>query len=190
MRRGLHAVRVLPTSWRVRLGIGALVALFAGGAAWAAATGAISTTSIHDWLTSLGPLAPALFVVAFIAGSLVGLPGMAFVLGARLAFGPQLGFVLGYGAGVCACLVPFLLARRLPPTLWRPSNRHLRRAFDLVDTHPFRAVLVLRLVLWFNAPMSYALALSTISPRTYFAACAAALAPVVAIACIAVGWFL
>jgi uncharacterized membrane protein YdjX (TVP38/TMEM64 family) len=126
-----------------------------------------------------------------VIGSFVGLPGMAFVIGGRLAFGPWLGLALGYAGGLAAVTIPFVAARRLrqpssPP--WRPKNRHLARAFGLLDRHPFRGVLVLRLVLWFNPPLSYALAFSRISARTYVAACAIALAPVVVAAVIATGW--
>lgn len=176
----------LPT----RIAIGALVALFVAGAIWAGVTGAISTTAIRDWLDSLGPAAPLLFVLAFVAGSMVGLPGMAFVIGARLAFGPELGFVLGFATGVLACTVPFLAARfvRKAGPAWAPKQRHVRRAFELVETHPLPAVIALRLVLWFNPPLSYALALTSIRFRTYVAACAIALAPVVAIAVVVVGW--
>lgn len=181
---------MLTASLRLRLAIGALVALFVAGAAWAALTGAVSTTSIRDWLDSLGAAAPPLFVLAFVAGAMVGLPGMAFVIGARLAFGPELGFALGYGAGVLACTVPFASARfvRKAAGEWRPKNRHVRRAFELVETRPLLAVIALRLVVWFNAPLSYALALSSISMRRYVAACAIALAPVVAVAVTIVGW--
>lgn len=49
-------------------------------------------------------------------------------------------------------------------------------------------VLALRLVLWFN-PLSYALAFTTLPPRTCVAAYALALAPVAAIAMLATGWF-
>lgn len=178
-------------SVRTRIAIGALVALFAAGAIWAGVTGAISTTAIRDWLDSLGAAAPVLFVLAFVAGSMVGLPGMAFVVGARLAFGPELGFVLGYATGVLACTVPFVAARfvrKAGGATWQPKQRHVRRAFELVETHPLPAVIALRLVLWFNPPLSYALALTSIRLRTYVAACAIALAPVVAIAVVVVGW--
>ena len=42
--------------------------------------------------------------------------------------------------------------------------------------------------LWFNPPLSQALAFTTLPLRTYVAACALALAPVVAIAVVATGW--
>jgi len=62
--------------------------------------------------------------------------------------------------------------------------------FDLLATHPFRAILLLRLVLWFNPPLSYALAFTPTRAGTYLAACATALAPVVATAMVMTSWFL
>ena len=176
-----------------RLVTGVLVIAFVTGAVWAYATGRVSTASIDRWLESLGPGAPALFVGAFVLGSMIGLPGMAFVVGGRLAFGPELGFALGYGAGVLACVVPFATARRLrrgQTTAWQPRNRLVARAFDLLETHPLRSVIALRLVLWFNPPLSYALALTAVPVRAYIAGCAIALVPVVALAVFATGWFL
>jgi uncharacterized membrane protein YdjX (TVP38/TMEM64 family) len=168
-----------------------LVAAFVGGAAWAYSTGRVSAGSIEAWLESLGPAAPALFIGAFVLGALLGLPGMMFVIGGRLAFGAQAGFALGYGAGLLACLVPFAVGRRLRgdrAAPWLPRNRHLRRAFDLLESHPLRAVVLLRLIFWFNPPLSYALAVTAVPARAYVAGCALALAPVVAIAVLATGW--
>jgi uncharacterized membrane protein YdjX (TVP38/TMEM64 family) len=181
------------TAKRARLAavLAVLVAAFVGGAGWAYATGRVSAGAIEAWLGSLGPAAPALFVAAFVGGSLLGLPGIAFVVGGRLAFGAEAGFALGYVAGVLACLVPFAAARRLRgagPAPWLPRSRHLRRALDLVESHPLRAVVLLRLVLWFNQPLSYALAMTRLRAHAYVAGCALALAPVVALAVLATGW--
>ncbi|MEO8702905.1 MAG: VTT domain-containing protein [Kofleriaceae bacterium] len=171
-----------------RILLGVLAAVFVTGAIILWRTGAVTPSSVRDWLDSLGPAAPLLFVGAFVLGSFVGLPGIAFVIGGRLAFGPVLGILLGYTGGLLAVTIPFLAARKLrrrdgPP--WRPKNRHAARAFALLDTHPFRGVVVLRLILWFNPPLSYALAFSTVRLRTYVAGCAVALAPVVVIAVMA-----
>ncbi len=172
--------------------LGLFAAAFVGGAVCLWRTGAVTPTTVAAWLESLGPAAPALFIAAFVAGSFVGLPGMAFVIGGRLAFGPYVGFAVGFGGGMLAVTVPFVVARRMRRAgadPWRPTQRHLRRMFDMLETHPFRAVLVLRLVLWFNPPLSYGLAFTTLRLRTYVAACALALAPVVTIAMVATGWF-
>ncbi len=181
----------MPTVTAKQALLGVLVAAFVGGAVWAYATGRVSAGSIEAWLESLGPIAPVMFVAAFVLGAFIGLPGMVFVIGGRLAFGAQTGFVLGYGAGLLACLLPFAAARRLrgePTAPWQPRNRHLRRVLGMVESHPLRSVLLLRLVLWFNPPLSYALAMTRIRVRTYVAGCAIALAPVVAVAVIATGW--
>ncbi len=174
-----------------RVVLGALIVGFVGGAIYLWQTGAVTPSSVRDWLDSLGNAAPPLFVLAFIAGSFVGLPGIAFVIGGRLAFGPYLGFVLGYGGGVLAVTIPFVAARKLRKAhaSWRPKNKHAARAFELLDKHPFRGVLVLRLILWFNPPLSYALAFTTVRIRTYIAACAIALIAPVTLAVVATSWF-
>ena len=176
-----------------RVILGLFVVAFVAGAVYLWRTGAVTPWTVAVWLDSLGSAAPVIFIVAFIAGSFVGLPGMAFVIGGRLAFGPYLGFAVGFGGGMLAVTVPFVIARRVRragASPWRPRQRHLQRAFEMLETHPFRAVLALRLVLWFNPPLSYALAFTTLPLRIYLAACAVALAPVVTIAMVATGWFL
>jgi uncharacterized membrane protein YdjX (TVP38/TMEM64 family) len=184
----------VPLSRRVRRAIlAAAIVLFVGGAITLYSTGLVTPTKVGAWLDSLGPWAPVIFVVVFVAGSFIGLPGMAFVVGGRLAFGPWVGFAAGFIGGVCAVSIPFLVARRLRRAgtePWRPKQKLLARAMDQVEHHPFRSVLALRLVLWFNPALSYALAFVPIPARTYIAACAVALAPVVAAAMIATGWFL
>jgi uncharacterized membrane protein YdjX (TVP38/TMEM64 family) len=117
---------------------------------------------------------------------------MAFVVGARLAFGPWLGFALGYAGGLAAVMTPFSvvrLFRRNQQTPWQPKNRWLRRALERVETQPIRAVIALRLLLWFNQPLSYALGFAPIRVRDYVLACALALLPVVAAGNLATSWF-
>ena len=182
---------VMPDVTAKRALLVVLAVAFVGGAVWAYATGRVSATSIEAWLESLGPIAPAMFVAAFVCGAFIGLPGMMFVIGGRLAFGAETGFALGYGAGLLACIAPFAAARRLRDeraATWQPRNRHLRRVLGMVESHPLRSVLLLRLVLWFNPPLSYALAMTGIPIRVYVAGCAVALAPVVAVAVLAIGW--
>ena len=173
-----------------RVALGVLAAVFVSGAIYLWQTGSVTPSSVRDWLDSLGPGAPALFVLAFVAGSFVGLPGIAFVIGGRLAFGPWLGFVLGYGGGLLAVTIPFVAARKLrkADASWTPKNRRIAKVFAMLESHPFRSVLVLRLILWFNPPLSYALAFSKVTLHTYVAACAIALFPVVVVAVAATSW--
>ena len=173
--------------------LGAAIALFVAGAITLYSTGAVTPSKIGAWLDSLGPWAPVIFVGAFVAGAFIAMPGMAFVVGGRLAFGPYVGFAVGYIGGLLAVTIPFLLARKLRKAgtdPWHPKQKFLARAMGELEHHPFRTVLVLRLVVWFNSAASYALAFAPIRARTYVAACACALAPVVAAAVIATSWFL
>lgn len=181
----------MPSRATRRIILGILVVAFVVGAVYLWRTGAVTPTSIRDWLDDLGPAAPPLFVVAFVLGAFVGLPGIAFVIGGQLAFGPWLGLVLGYVGGLTAVTVPFITARKLRRVdgePWRPKNRYLAKAFDLLDRHPFRGVLILRLCLWFNPPLSYALAFSRVPLKTYFFGCAIALIPVVVGAVTITSW--
>ena len=176
-----------------RVLLGLMIVAFVGGAIYLWRTGGVSASGIRRWIDSLGPAAPVLFIGAFVAGGLVGLPGMAFVLGARLAFGPYLGGVLAYIAGMCAITAPFVTARflrRHAAEPWRPKHKLAARAMAMLETHPIRAVVLLRLVLWFNPPLSYALALTPLRFRDYLVGCALALAPVVTAAMVAASWLL
>ena len=182
-----------PGRWRTLrfLVIGVFAAAFVTAFVYAYRSGAITPTSVREWLDSLGPWAPLVFVGAFVAGKVMGLPGMAFVVGARLAFGPWLGFACGYVGGLGCVMFPLVIARlwrRSKP--WLPKNRWIARAFEKVETHPVRAVIGLRLVFWFNQPIGYALGAGTIRARSYATGCAIAVVPVVAVGNLATGWFL
>ncbi len=176
-----------------RVAIGALVVVFVVIAVYVWRTEAVTPRSIRAWLESLGPWGPIVFVAAFVGGSLVGLPGMAFVIGARLAFGTWVGLACGYVGGLCAVTMPFVLARLLKRRAaqpWRPKQKQLEKLILLLETHPLRAMILIRLFFWFNPPVSYALALTTVRFRDYLLGAAIALLPVVTAGNLATGWFL
>jgi uncharacterized membrane protein YdjX (TVP38/TMEM64 family) len=181
----------MPSRALRRTFLGVLVAAFVVGAIVLWRTGAVTPSSVRDWLDSLGNLAPVLFIVVFVLGGFIGLPGMAFVIGGVLAFGPWLGFAVGYSGGLLSVTIPFVTARKLRragATPWRPRNRFVARAFALLETHPFRGVFALRCILWFNPPLSYALAFTPVPLRTYLGANAMALGLAVAIAVATTTW--
>lgn len=124
-------------------------------------------------LLALGWLAAPLFLLLMAAGELLHLPGMVFIVVARLVFGPSLGFVLGYGGAVFAVTVSFLVARQLVAAArsstepWRPRWKFAQRALDRLEAHPVQTVALLRLVLWLAPPLSYALASSNLRVRDH-----------------------
>ncbi len=126
---------------------------------------------IQRELLALGWLAAPLFLLVMAAGELLHLPGMVFVVAARLLFGPSMGFAVGYAGAIFAVTVSFVVARQLvsaaraTTTPWRPRWRFLQRALDRLESHPVQTIALLRLVLWLAAPLSYALASSRVRVR-------------------------
>ncbi len=124
-------------------------------------------------LLALGCLAPPLFLVVFAVGELLHLPGILFVLVARVVFGPTVGFVLGYAGALFAVTLSFTVARHVVSAAratrkpWRPRWRLLQRALDRLEAHPVQTIALLRLVLWLAPPLSYALASTAVRQRDH-----------------------
>ena len=176
-----------------RVLLGVAIFAFVGVAIYLWRTGSVTATSMRRWIDAMGPAAPVLFVGAFMVGGLIGLPGTAFMLGARLAFGPWLGGALVYVGGLGSIALPFVAARllrRQAAEPWQPKHRLAARALAMLDTHPVVAVALLRMFFWFNPPLSYALALTHVRLRDYMLGAAIGVAPVVVVVMAASNWFL
>jgi uncharacterized membrane protein YdjX (TVP38/TMEM64 family) len=162
-RRSVLLRRVIAGLVVVALGVCAIVARRSG----------VDGPMLQRELLALGCFAPPLFLVLFAAGELLHLPGILFVLVARVVFGPSLGFVLGYGGALLALTLAFAVARQVVSAAratkepWRPKWRLLRRAFDRVESHPIQTIALLRLVLWLSPPLSYALASTGVRARDH-----------------------
>ena len=171
-----------------RVAAGLLVIALATGAVIARRSG-VDGPMLQRELLALGCLAPPLFLLVFAIGELLHLPGILFVLVARLVFGPSIGFVLGYAGALLAVTVSFTVARQVVTAAratkepWRPKWRFLRRAFDRLEAHPVQTIALLRLVLWLAPPLSYALASTNIRARDHVVGSAIGLVlPVLAVA--------
>ncbi|MBX3188505.1 MAG: TVP38/TMEM64 family protein [Labilithrix sp.] len=146
-------------------------------------------------LEALGWLAPPLFVLVFAVGELLHLPGILFVVVARVVFGPWGGFALGYVGALFALTVSFAVARRLVSAAratrepWRPKIRLLRRAFERLEAHPVRTIALLRLVLWLAPPLTYAIATTRVRARDHLIGCAIGLVIPVLVVALAGGLF-
>lgn len=149
---------------------------------------------IQRELLALGYLAPPLFLLMMAAGELLHLPGILFVVVARLVFGPSLGFALGYAGAIFAVTVSFGVARqvfaaaRATDEPWRPRWKWLRRMLERVEANPVRTIALLRLVLWLAPPLSYALASSKVRARDHVLGSAIGLLIPVAVAVLLGGY--
>ncbi|MFO0666112.1 MAG: VTT domain-containing protein [Polyangiaceae bacterium] len=133
----------------------------------------VDSAYIKGLLARMGPLAAPAFVLIFIVGQFLSLPGVIFLAAARFAFGPVGGVLLGYGGALIAVSLSFVSARFFMPqdstgeVTFRPKWKPLARAFDRLEAHPVRTVALLRTVFWLSAPFNYALATSRIKTRDY-----------------------
>src|SRR5258706_5122014 len=83
-----------------------IVALFGLGL-WLKHTGVLTQESISAWVRGFGIWSAPIFLLAFTAGVLLNLPGLLFVVVARVAFGPVAGLLLGYAGAVLGVSAPF-----------------------------------------------------------------------------------
>lgn len=163
-----------------------VIALLVAGA-FAARRSGLDAASLQARLLELGVFAAPAFVVAFALGELLHLPGILFVVAARVVFGPTVGLALGYAGAVFALMVSFFVARHLVAAAratrepWRPRWRPLRATFERLESHPVKSIALLRLVLWLAPPLTYALAATKVRARDHLVGCAVGLVvPVIA----------
>jgi len=144
----------------------------------AAVVAALVLLPVNQWLLalieriqSMGPLGAVLFVVAYVAATVLLLPGSLLTLGAGFAYGPVYGTLLVMAASNLGANAAFLLGRTVMRE--RISRRIAGDArFNAVDAavgaQGFRVVLLLRLspLFPFNL-LNYALGLTRVRQRDY-----------------------
>jgi uncharacterized membrane protein YdjX (TVP38/TMEM64 family) len=127
--------------------------------------------ALVEWIRSAGALGVASYAFAYIAATLLLLPGSVLTLGAGFAYGPLWGTLLVSPVSVAAATAAFVLGRSLLRA--RVSRRVAKyprfAAIDkAVGDSGFKIVLLLRLspVFPFNF-LNYALGLTRVSLRSY-----------------------
>jgi uncharacterized membrane protein YdjX (TVP38/TMEM64 family) len=147
----------------------------------AAVVAAFLLLPVNSWLLALverirdmGPAGAAVFVLAYVAATVLVLPGSILTLGAGFAYGPVYGTLLVMLASNVGAAAAFLLGRTV---LRERVARRLSgdKRFSAVDAavgaQGFRVVLLLRLspLLPFNL-LNYALGLTRVRLRDYMLA--------------------
>ena len=108
------------------------------------------------------------FILIFILGNLVQLPGWIFLAAAVLALGTVLGGLVTYVAACLSCMVTFVVVRSLGGQALEQIDRPLaRRILDRLDSHPVRSVALLRLLFQTMPALNYTLALTGVRLREY-----------------------
>lgn len=141
--------------------------LVVGRSEWARS---LSAESLEQLVTAAGPWSLVVFFALFAGGQLAQLPGVIFIVAARLAFGPAVGFVAAYVGSLLAVTVTFAVVRAvggrpLQSVSFAPAKRWLGR----LEAKPVQTVALLRAVLLLSPPLNYALALAPVRPRAHLA---------------------
>jgi uncharacterized membrane protein YdjX (TVP38/TMEM64 family) len=108
------------------------------------------------------------FILVFILGNLVQIPGWIFLAAAVLALGKTWGGVATYVAAIISCTVTFFSIRFIGGNALRGLNGKLAtRLLSQLDAHPIRNIVLLRMLFQTVPPLNYALAMSGIRFRDY-----------------------
>lgn len=182
------------TSWlqrrrRAVVGAGFFAALTA--VAFVARRAGLDRSVIEAQLLAVGCFAGPLFVLLFTAGELVHLPGVLFVVTARVVFGPVHGALLAYVGAVVAVTASFALARRFVRGRepFRPRWAPLARLFARVEARPVLTIALLRLFMMASPPLNYALAATNVRGRDHLLGSALGLAVPVSLVAWSAGLF-
>jgi uncharacterized membrane protein YdjX (TVP38/TMEM64 family) len=128
----------------------------------------MSAEGLRVMMADAGMLGVVSYLFAFAAGQLVQLPGLAFVLAARVAYGPFVGFLVGYVGALVAVSVSFVVVRAiggraLAEIKWSWARKMLAR----LDDRPIMTIVILRTLFMLSPPLNYALAMSSTRFRHY-----------------------
>lgn len=171
----------------MKLRLAALALLLVVSFAIASATGvreSLTAERLQQAVAEAGWWGVALFFVVFAVGQLMQVPGVVFIVAARAAWGPLLGFASAYAGAVVSATFVFILVRAiggkpLGQLSWAPA----RRVLDGLERRPVLTVAALRALMMLAPPLNYAFALSPVRQGHHFVGSALGLVlPVAAVA--------
>lgn len=109
-----------------------------------------------------------IFVLLFVFGNLIHIPGMLFLAAAILALGQMWGGLVTYVAAVVSSGVTFFTVRYVGgDLLGRLTSRLALKILAHLHGRPIRGVVLLRLLFQTLPTVNYALALSAVRFRSY-----------------------
>lgn len=128
----------------------------------------VTIENLRARVADAGAWGVLLFVVVFVGGELIHVPGVVFVAAAVLSWGLLAGGLLSYLAAVLSVCFSFGMVRFLGGRpLAKIERPWVRKVMEKLDDHPISTVAILRVTLFMFPPLNYALALSNIEFRDY-----------------------
>ena len=148
----------------------AVFVALAGAVAWALGHWqGFDPAALEGQVRSYGPLAPAVFMVAYATATVLFLPGSVFALAGGALFGPLWGTVYNLTAATIGATLAFAVARYLASD-WvaRRTGGRLKQVIEGVEAEGWRFVAFTRLVPLFPFNLlNYALGLTRIKLSHY-----------------------
>ncbi|HED33304.1 MAG TPA: sulfurtransferase [Gammaproteobacteria bacterium] len=129
----------------------------------------LDPASLQLWVENAGAAAPLLFMLVYIAGTVLFLPGSVITLLGGALFGPVFGTFINLTAATLGAMISFLIARFLAAD-WveKKTGGRLKQLVTGVENEGWRFVAFTRLVPLFPFNLlNYALGLSKISFAQY-----------------------
>jgi uncharacterized membrane protein YdjX (TVP38/TMEM64 family) len=126
---------------------------------------------LRDWILSLGPWAPVIYVVVYAAATVAALPGFVLTVAAGAMFGSLLGVVLVSVGSILGASLAFLIARyfaRGTVEQWLKGNQKFLKLDEMSRKHGAVIVALTRLVPIFPFNLlNYGLGLTGVRFGTY-----------------------
>ena len=123
---------------------------------------------VRQTVLEAGAWGALLFVVLFVVGELIHIPGMVFVAAGILAYGRVVGFGVSLFAALCSVGVSFVVVRAVGGKALAEIERpFVKKLMARLEQRPITTVMILRSILWLAPALNYALALSSIRLRDY-----------------------
>jgi uncharacterized membrane protein YdjX (TVP38/TMEM64 family) len=185
---------LLQRPWVQRLLMIAVVLVVAGIGKATGLWDLVSLDAIQAWTHRAGWLAVPLFLGLFVACNSLAVPGLLFVLGGLLAFGPVLGVpVVVVGGASAGTFATWWMRKVGGKTTGPPASPIARRIQKRLEDRPVAAVAMLRFVTRLAPPSHMLLALAGVSPVQNFVGTMVGFAPRVVVVAVflepVVAWF-
>lgn len=174
--------------WRLVALALVIVATFVIGRA-TGATERLSPEGVRQAVEGAGAAGVVGFLVLFVVGELVHVPGLVFIGAAVAVWGPVRGGAIGGVGALLSLVTSFVVVRAIGGTpLDAVKNRLARRILAHLETRPVTTVAAVRTVFILSPPVTYALALSGIRFRDYLVGSAVGLVLPLSVAVVVFDW--
>ena len=126
-----------------------------------------------------------IFVLSFVLGNLVQIPGWVFLAAAVLTLGEFWGGVVTYIAASISCIVTFFAIRFVGGDALRQlHNKVACNLLSHLDAHPVRSIVLLRMLFQTVPALNYTLAMTGVRFRAYLIGTLVGLPVPIAVYCV------